>query len=315
MNCLEMFDPMEDVCSVEIDEVLPIPSRCAVPLSTPSQTPRAYTSASIKRSLLHDQQHYRVQPNSSSRASAQCWKVFGFPSKMKDENSNEFTLIPGFASCKTCFETYKYMDSSTGNLNSHQCSRTLPSDQHSLASFVQSPSRSNGKLVLKKKEEIKKLCVRWIASSMRPFQIVSDPGLRQIVQASMNIGLYLSISIASFTRFLHSLLGRDLRSECGICADDLLPCDRTVKNELDKMAQEQRKVLKQILLLAAENNQLSISPDNWSDNHRKISYMGATVHFIDAQFQYQSLDLFCAEFVERKKTAANIYQVRISHRS
>jgi hypothetical protein len=81
------------------------------------------------------------------------------------------------------------------------------------------------------------------------------------------------------------------------------------------MAKKQRKALKQTLLLAAENNQLFISPDNWTDNHRKISYMGATVHSIDAQFQYQSLDLFCAEFVEQKKTAANIYQVKFSHTS
>jgi hypothetical protein len=40
--------------------------------------------------------------------------------------------------------------------------------------------------------------------------------------------------------------------------------------------------------------------------------MGATVHFINAQFQYQSLDLFCVEFVEQKKTTANTYQVRFS---
>jgi hypothetical protein len=79
------------------------------------------------------------------------------------------------------------------------------------------------------------------------------------------------------------------------------------------MAKEQRKALKHVLVSAAENYQLSISPDNWSDNHRKISYMGATAHFIDNQFEYHSIDLFCAEFVEQKKTATNIYQVGFSY--
>jgi hypothetical protein len=204
INCQVMFDPTEQMSSVHIEEASLSSSRTTVSLAMPSRTSRAYSSASIKRSLLHDQHHYRVQYNSSTRASAQCWKVFGFPSRMNDENANEFIVIPGFASCKRCCETYKYIDSSTGNLNSHQCSRALPSDQHSLASFVQSPSRNNGKFVAKKKEEIKKLCVQWIASSMRPFQIVSDPGLKQIIQASMNIGLYTVIPVAGITEFLHS---------------------------------------------------------------------------------------------------------------
>jgi hypothetical protein len=204
INFLVIFDPTEEMSSVDIEEVLPSSSRTTESLSMPSQTSCAYSSGSIERSLLHDQQHYRIQSNSSTRASAQYWKLFGFLSRMNDENANDFTFIPGFASYKRCCETYKYIDSSTDNLNSHQCSRALSSDQHSLASFVQSLTRNNGKVVAKKKDEIKKLCVQWIASSMRPFQIVSAPGLKRIIQASMNIGLYTVIPVASITEFLHS---------------------------------------------------------------------------------------------------------------
>jgi hypothetical protein len=184
-----MLESTDRLASSEIEEIVPSSCRSTVSLSVPSPMSNTHTSASLTRALLHDQQHYRVQPNSSTRATAQCWKAFGFPSKIKEDNPNEFTIISGFASCKTCFETYKYMDSSTGNLNSHQCSRSLPSDQQTLSSFVKSPSRNNGKLIARKKEEIKKLCVRWIASSMRPFQIVSDPGLKQIVKASISFGV------------------------------------------------------------------------------------------------------------------------------
>ena len=75
------------------------------------------------------------------------------------------------------------------------------------------------------------------------------------------------------------------------------------------MARNMRNDVKHMLVQAAENKALSISPDNWTDNHRRISYMGATVHFIDENLTYRSIDLFCIEFTEPKKTAENIYWV------
>lgn len=82
-----------------------------------------------------------------------------------------------------------------------------------------------------------------------------------------------------------------------------------MKNELVKMAVDMRNKIKDILVKAAQNKSLSISPDNWTDNHRRITYMGATAHFIDDCGYYQSIDLFCVEFRENKKTAENIYDV------
>lgn len=155
-------------------------------------TNSSFTSTNIKRALLYNQDHYRVQSNPSSRATAGCWKVFGFPCVKKDDSIDEFTVIPGFASYKMCFETYKYIDSSTCNMNNHQCPKVAPSDQQTLNSFIKSPSRNNSKLIMKKKEDMKKLCVQWIANSMRPFQIVSDPGFKALLQLSMNIGNWLS---------------------------------------------------------------------------------------------------------------------------
>ena len=190
INSLAILETTDAISPVEIEEMLSTSSRSTVSLPVPPPSPHTHISASIKRALLHDQQHYRVQPNSSTHATAQCWKVFFSPSKMNENSINDFTIIPGFISYNGCFETNKYMDSSTGNLNSHHCSRSLPSDQNTLSSFVQSPSRTNGKLVARKKREMKKLCIRWIACSMQPFQIVSDPGVKQIIQASINLGLY-----------------------------------------------------------------------------------------------------------------------------
>jgi hypothetical protein len=44
------------------------------------------------------------------------------------------------------------------------------------------------KLYQKKKEELKQLCTTWIAGSMRPFRIVTDPGFKRIIQACLDIG-------------------------------------------------------------------------------------------------------------------------------
>jgi hypothetical protein len=32
------------------------------------------------------------------------------------------------------------------------------------------------------------MCTKWIAGSMRPFQIVADPGFKELVQTCLDIG-------------------------------------------------------------------------------------------------------------------------------
>ena len=76
----------------------------------PAQFQSMYTSASIKRSLLHDQTHYRVVSNNSKRATSSCWRIFGFPAIISSQNENQFEIIPGYAACKNCFEIYRYID-------------------------------------------------------------------------------------------------------------------------------------------------------------------------------------------------------------
>ncbi|CAF5117174.1 unnamed protein product, partial [Rotaria socialis] len=61
---------------------------------------------------------------------------------------------------------------------------------------------------------------------------------------------------------------RDLRSEGELTIDDLLPSDRTVRNEVDRAAQHERNLLKIKLVAAADDYRLSISPDIWSDKYR-----------------------------------------------
>ena len=94
----------------------------------PTESHSTYTSVSIKRSLLHDQTHYRVVSNNSKCATASCWKIFGFPAVVPSQNENQFEIVHGYAARKNCFETHRFIGSSTANLNSHVCPRMLPSN-------------------------------------------------------------------------------------------------------------------------------------------------------------------------------------------
>ena len=60
------------------------------------------TSTSIKRSLLHDKLRYRVENNLSKRATAACWKVFGFPAMSTDDDPSKLQTITrcdNFSNC------------------------------------------------------------------------------------------------------------------------------------------------------------------------------------------------------------------------
>lgn len=82
-----------------------------------------------------------------------------------------------------------------------------------------------------------------------------------------------------------------------------------MKSEIDRMVNGQRTVLRKTLVDAAEGRCLSISPDNWTDNHRRISYVGATPQYVGEQHTYHSIDLSCVKFDPEEKTAENIYTV------
>ena len=153
----------------------------------------SYTSKSIQKLLRNQKKEYRVVNNPKKRLSAACWTVFRFPARI--ENEDKPKIIPGFESCKQWFETFRYLDGSKTSLNEHRCRRTLPKGQRSIEDSVDpSPQRSNliERQIKFKKDRLKELCAQWVSSSMRPFQIVADPGFKRIVQECLNIGIVLT---------------------------------------------------------------------------------------------------------------------------
>jgi len=90
---------------------------------------------------------------------------------------------------------------------------------------------------------------------------------------------------------------------------DIISCDRTIKNEIKRLASKESVLLKDRLTEAIQYGGLCISPDIWSNKYRKISYLGATAHFVDKDYKYHSINLFCTEFVAKKKSGENIIKV------
>ncbi len=77
--------------------------------SSSSASPNtAFTTTTIKHLLVNDHINYQVIDNKNKRSTAQCWKCFGFPGVLNSNDNKKFDIIPGFVSCKTCFDTYKY---------------------------------------------------------------------------------------------------------------------------------------------------------------------------------------------------------------
>ncbi|CAF4179202.1 unnamed protein product [Rotaria sp. Silwood2] len=201
-----------------------------------------YTSESIKLLLMNDSANYKVIPNQ---------------------------MIPGFVSCFKCWETYRYVNSSTTHINSHKCPKLLSSnqtylDQHFLSKSIphQTDQRTVPvtKAIAKRQEEMKKVC-------------------------------------------------REFGPDTVISSNDIISCDRTIKNEIKRLAAHERLLLKNRLVEAVKHGGVCINRDIWSDEYRKVCYLGPTAHFVEKDSKYYSIDLFCTEFKAKKKSDENIMKL------
>ncbi|CAF5069070.1 unnamed protein product, partial [Rotaria magnacalcarata] len=95
------------------------------------------------------------------------------------------------------------------------------------------------------------------------FKVVQYPGFKAVIVECLKIG-------------------RELSHDTTLSSGDLISCDRTIKNEINKLAANERLLLKDRLIEA-------------------VKYGGATAHFAGKDTKYCSVDLFCTEFTARKK--------------
>lgn len=67
--------------------------------------------------------------------------------------------------------------------------------------------------------------------------------------------------------------------------------------------------MKEILIPAARQRRLTLSPDLWSDAYKKTSYLGCTAHWVDDSWSLQSFELFCLPYRQPNKTAPCVLKV------
>ncbi|CAF4659126.1 unnamed protein product, partial [Rotaria socialis] len=135
------------------------------------------------------------------------------------------------------------------------------------------PLKSNSKDRTVIQEEFTK----WICSSIRPFNLVSDPGLKTMLQTIIDICK---------------------KYQGSINIDDILATPTTISNNVKKLAEYYRSLLRSILIEQAESGTLDVCPNLWTDNHKKIKYLGVTVYFVTNGYELFTFDLCCTRFNE-----------------
>ena len=74
-----------------------------------------FSKETIMLSLKYKKDEFKIIDKNSN---ASCWINFGLPARVL--GPEKFGIIPKFASCKHCFQTYSY-SSSTSTLSNHKC--------------------------------------------------------------------------------------------------------------------------------------------------------------------------------------------------
>ncbi|CAF3851884.1 unnamed protein product [Rotaria magnacalcarata] len=253
------------------------PNSSSISTSTNTNT----TSSSIS--------YIYTSPNSSTNHSspAPTLVTSSDTSSNRNEKGN-FERIFGYASCHDCKKTYVYnSNSGTSHLKQHSC--VLNQDKSSRTNSMKQTTVEQVLTVQKtltddQSNVVKDLIAGWICTDIRPFSIIEDNGLRLLIQECIRLG---------------SLYGN-------VDVNDMLRGRTTISNHIYKLANWSRSQMKLLLQEPFENRCLSISPDFWTDKYRQISYLGVTVTFVDSDYHYHTIDLFCRPFEEPDKSSTNV---------
>lgn len=159
-------------------------------ISTDSPPPDShldnFTCPKIRILLETKPEQYIILKNTGKHTS-DCWNYFGFPAIVNPDGKPK--RIQGFVSCQHCFTTYSFISNSTRLLNRHKCKNSMANEvatQNRLTVlFNHKPSKLKDNEILK----IKNLQVKWICQNIRPFSIMEDDGLRQLIQECISIGM------------------------------------------------------------------------------------------------------------------------------
>ena len=160
-----------------------------------SQVKQSFTASSIENLLKRKDsiKRFIVIENNLKKNSSTAWSTFGFPAQQIEDGAYE--RIHGFASCFQCKTTYTFQSDGSGStkhLLRHRCSKpeslSEGSQRGPLHMLFKSRQKAAAAINSKDSTEIKDALTRWVCRSVRPFNIVEDAGLRDILQTVLDLG-------------------------------------------------------------------------------------------------------------------------------
>ncbi|CAF1275599.1 unnamed protein product [Rotaria magnacalcarata] len=250
-----------------------------------SQVKQTFTTASIELMLKRkdDKNEFTVMVNNLKKSST-AWSNFGFPARL--DVGGIYQRIDGFTSCFQCKTTYTFQSDGTGStkhLLRHICSKVQTSEGP-LEKLFKLKKKAVVMLNSTDSTTMKDELTKWVCRSVRPFNIVADAGLKDVLQTVLDLGKKY----------------QDLNST------DLLVTPTTIAKNVHQLAERYRSLLQPLLTEQAENNCLCLCPDLWNDEYRKVNYLGLTAVFTNKNYELISIDLCCCEYQEIDKSGDSV---------
>jgi hypothetical protein len=156
-----------------------------------SQVKQTFTAASIELMLKRkdDKNEYTVMVNNLKKSST-AWSNFGFPARLGA--GGIYQRIDGFTSCFQCKTTYTFQSDGTGStkhLLRHICSKVQTSEGP-LEKLFKLKKKAVVMLNSTDSTTMKDELTKWICRSVRPFNIVADAGLKDVLQTVLDLGMF-----------------------------------------------------------------------------------------------------------------------------
>jgi hypothetical protein len=171
---------------------------------SPSRTQKnqQFTTTSIEHLLKRkdSRKEFIIIENNQKKATSAAWSTFGFPARLIEDGT--YNRIPGFASCFQCKSTYTFQSDGSGStkhLLRHICPKvSSTSDTYHEGPMLKLLKSNRTNLTMLASEDCTRMrdeLTKWICSSIRPFNIIQDVRLKNVLQTVIDIGKLDSIHV------------------------------------------------------------------------------------------------------------------------
>lgn len=195
-------------------------------------------AANIKSKLLANE----LKP-SIKRGRSKVWNTF---SRIIDETGIENKDL---VVCNTCKNVYKF-EKSTSNLVKHKC--------YVIANNSRKVCQPEINVDFETKKKCIKLATEWIIKNGRSFNIIADPGLKNLAKFFISVG-------AKF--------GENINVE------SLIPHPTSISRNIAALYEFHFNEIKNEIIELRKFG-YGITSDIWTDDFYKISYISLTMHYV-----------------------------------